>query len=133
GPLALPRELAPTERGEHREDLLSADVREHTRLAGGVAADDFAHLELDDVRRARELEELRGGPHGAPSRDVLEDRERRAEAAATEQCAEPRADRAHDGKSPGVAARVVLEPVEGECVPAARMLGAGARSSTGSR
>ena len=124
GPLALPRELAPPERGEHGEDLLAADVREHASLAGGVAADDLAHLELHDVGRPRELEELRGGPHRAPARDVLEDGERRAEPAAAEQRTEAGADRAHDGQAPRVAVpAVVLQAVEGECVHAAGMLG----------
>ena len=135
GPLALPRELAPSERREHGEDLLAADVREHAGLTGGVTADDLAHLELDDGRRTRELEELRGRPHGAAAGDVLEDRERRAESAAAEERAEPGAQRAHDGKAPRVAVlAVVLEAVEGECVHAdAGMLGAAVACRPGAR
>ena len=133
GPLALPRELALPERGDHGEDLLTAEVRQHTSLAGGVAAHDLAHLELHDVGWPRELEELRGGPHRAPSRDVFEDGQRRAEPAAAEQRTEAGADRAHDGKAPRVAARVVLQPVEGECVHAARMLGADPQHAAGER
>src|SRR4029077_14590578 len=48
--------------------------------------------------------------------DYPQNRDRRPEPAAAEQRAEARADLAHDGKSPGVAARVVFESVEGERV-----------------
>ena len=116
GPLTGPGELAAAERGEHGEDLVAVDPREHARLRREVAAHDLVDFELDDRGRAGELEVLRGRPHQRPPGDAFDHFDRGTEPAAAEQRALSRTQPAHDRQSPDERIERRLESVESERV-----------------